>query len=140
MPDILVQGEWGTYFPTDIEPDVTALRVDRAERTVVDRYRQDEPGPSTDVFDIVDGEPASVELDGWAETGDGTPDPSARDDGLLDALRDSIARLVEHRLTAADRNLASESRGGRSESYRGRGVSQRVYAPLRPYDDRTPWM
>lgn len=141
MPDILPSSEWPTYIDPAVVDDVTDLRVDRAERTVVDRYREDPGRPREDVFDIIDGSPAPVELDGWREAADGTPDTSAMPDRLVDALRDAIARLVEHRLTAVDRGVSSESRGARSVSYRasGSGVPPSVYAPLRPFDDRTPW-
>jgi len=142
MPDILPPSEWPTYIDPAVVDDVTDLRVDRAERTVIDRYREDPGGPSEDVFDIVDGAPAPVQLDGWAEQPDGTPDVSAMDDRLVDALRDAVARLVEHRLTAPTQGIQSESRGARSVSYAARasGVPASVYAPLRPFDDRTPWM
>lgn len=141
MPDILTSSEWSTYIDPAVVDDVTDLRVNRAERTVIDRYREDPGGPSEDVFDIIDGAPAPVQLDGWKEQADGTPDVSSMDARLVDALRDCIARLVEHRINAPGRGLSTQVRGSRTESYRASssGVPPRVYAPLRPFDDRTPW-
>jgi hypothetical protein len=142
MPDILPASEWPTYIDPAVVDNVSDWHVDRAERTVIDRYREDPGGPSEDVFDIVDGAPAPVQLDGWKEAADGTPDTDAMPDRLVDALRDTISRLVEHRLTAPERGIAMQVRGSRRESYASRasGVPPRTYAALRPFDDRTPWL
>lgn len=110
----------------------------RAERRVVNRYRQDDRTPSTDVFDAIGAEPPEVQLDGWREDDSGNPDVDAMDDRLVEALRDAVAQVIEWTQSAPDRRLALESRGSRSSSTRDRGMPPSVYEALRPYDERTP--
>mgnify|MGYP000647889191 CR=1 FL=1 len=144
MPDLLPPAEWPSYIAADVVGDVTDRIVDRAERTIIERYREIDACCKPDYIDDYfngDLSRGTVQLSGWREEADGTPDVDAMPDRLVDALRDAIARLVEHRLTAPERGVVSESRGGRSRSYASRssGVPPPVYAPLRPFDDRTPW-
>lgn len=140
MPDILTSKHWFRYVTSSVE-DVTQQLVDRAERRVIDRYREARDRNTRVVPDIgALDQHGVVQLDGWAETDDGTPDPSNMDDVLLDALRETIARIVEHWIESPEGHIDSKSQGARSVSYRkgAQHLPHRVWAPLRPYDDRTP--
>jgi hypothetical protein len=142
MADFLTPDVYSDWLSSEVLDDGASLEraIDRAERTLIGRYR----GKGLSSFDPLKFQgygatvDSPVQLDGWAENDDGTPDVQAMPDDLVEALRDSIAQLVEHRLTAHDPAVESESRGRRSMSYRARGVPPRVYAPLRQYDERTP--
>jgi hypothetical protein len=130
MPDILTSGYYDKWLPASIleQNDFKDLEraIGRAERQIRSRYRE-----NTHLVD-------RVRLAGWAETGDGTPDVDAMPDDLVEALRDCVARIVEHRLTAPDRHVSLESQGSRSRAYRPRGLPASTFAPLDEYDTRTP--
>ena len=144
MPDILTSDQFETWLPGQLlGGDVQALlrAVGRAERHVIGRYRaRGKELANSKRFFTQFSQPANrpVLLDGWEEQADGTPDVAAMDDGLVEALRDTIARIVEYRLTAPDKDVASKSQGARSVTYRPRGMPADVYAPLDLYDKRTP--
>ena len=130
MPDILTSDTFETWLPERLlsaDPQELLRATERAERDVIARFTED-----TDLLD-------RVGLKGWKEQADGTPDVDAMEPRLVDALRDCIGRIVEHRLTAPGRHVARERQGSRSKRYRARGLPNRVYAPLRPYDERTPF-
>jgi hypothetical protein len=62
------------------------------------------------------------------------------DDGLLFALRTVIAAVVERQLTAPDTDVKRYRQGEREVEYMQRAERpSSLYAPLRRYDQRTPW-
>lgn len=129
----------GDYLSPDVMGRDDFPRLLReAEQTVVDRYRE-ETRAATDLYFSEDQYASPVRLEGWREKDDGTPDVEAMDDRLVDALNQAIARLITWRVEAPERGVSMEARGSRSINYRATGVPPRVYAPLRQYDDRTPF-
>jgi hypothetical protein len=135
MPNILIPDSQTTYL-TDraYQSDELDLLIDRAERRVKSRYREN---LSRNDFRLSGG--GEVRLDGWTEDDEGNPDLEAMDDALLDALRASIAEIVEHWASrpAEAEHLESKSQGARSVSFRDdTDLPSAVYAPLRPYDTR----
>lgn len=143
MADILTPEQYSTWLDDALLSKGSALEraVGRAERDVIRRYR----GKGLSSFDplrfsgfgaTVD---SPVQLDGWADLDDGTPDVANMPDDLVEALRDTIARIVTYRLKdAPDPHVALESQGSRSKAYRSQKMPPSVYAPLSEYDERTP--
>jgi hypothetical protein len=78
---------------------------------------------------------------GWEEAEDGTPDIGAMPDDLVRRLRDCIARIVTHWVQSPSGDVQRKMVGSRSVTYDkdAGGLPHSVYAPLRPYDDRTPY-
>jgi hypothetical protein len=112
--------------------------IQEAEWYVADRYRSSEPGGSLWLSSSAPEGP--VQLRGWAEDEGGTPDPSGMPSRLLDRLRVTIARLVSHWATWEQRQgVDSISQGNESVTYKEMPrVPSRIFAPLRPFDQRPP--
>jgi len=139
MPKILTPSHQSEYLKSEhYQNSELDLLIDRAETVVVNKYR-DHHNDSPVFFDsFADAAAGVVELRGWAETSDGTPDPSQMDDRLLDALRESIARIVEHWIEK-EGYVQSESVGSKSFTYRDAPeVPSSALAPLRPFDHSEP--
>jgi len=142
MPEILTSDTWDEWLPDSVLSEADLPRVvNRAERKLLDRFRQDEKTIDTSAFQEHPPALEPVQLKGYEATGDGTPDTTAMPDKLVTRLRDTIARIVTHWETAADEGIDSVSQGSKSVSYsKGAGsLPMSVWEPLRPYDDRTPY-
>jgi len=136
MTQILTDDAVTTYLPDSITSrDDLDQRVRKAEIYVITRYRAEREAALTFDFDATEGE---VLLEGWAETNDGTPQPSEMPDDLVDRLRIVIADVVEYRLQEEDREgLQSVSQGDRSKSYEKTvSLPSRLFQPLERYDQR----
>jgi hypothetical protein len=136
MPDILTSDVQSQYLTSKAQnAEELDLLIDRAERMVINRYREN---ASRNDFRLGNGQ--DVRLDGWASTDSG-PDPGSMDEDLLDSLRAAIAAVVEHWASRPDEadHVQSMSQGARSVTFRdAKGELPRgVYAPLRPFDERT---
>lgn len=143
MPDLLAGDALEEWLDGEVAADDSLRRlVRRAERKVIDRYRQKKHGsdPPLDSFRST-AHLRPVRLEGWKETDDGTPDVDAMPDDLVRRLRDVIARIVTHWANAPDSDVESVSQGSKSVSYsKDAGhLPRSVWEPLRPYDDRTPY-
>jgi hypothetical protein len=139
MSTLLSPDQYDPFLPEDLR---AAPRIDhhvgRAEQIVLDRYR--EPAYTPMAFRFSQTADAPVQLDGYAETASGTPDPDSMDDGLLFALRTVIAAVVQRELTAPDTDVKRYRQGEREVEYMQRAERpSSLYAPLRRYDQRTPW-
>jgi len=109
---------------------------------VIDRYREEGPDDDHVTATGVDTfETEVIMLEGWEEDSNGDPLPRQMPDKLVTALRDAIARVVTHWYESPDRKVQSKSVGSRSVTYSGQAdkLPRSVYAPLRPFDDRTPY-
>lgn len=142
MPDILtsdVQGKW--LDESVASADNLTRTIERAERKLVDKYRGGKV-PDTVIKDgIGTFSSTQVQLKGWAEDSDGNPDTASMPDDLVTRLRDCVARIVTHWEESVDSNVESVSQGSKSVSYsKDAGTLPRsVWAPLRPYDQTTPF-
>jgi hypothetical protein len=135
MPDILIPDSQTTYL-TDraYQAEELDLLIDRAERKVVNHYRENRTRSNYGLGGW------QVSLDGWAEDDDGNPDLEEMDEGLLDALRASIAEIVEHWASRPDEaeHLTRKSQGAKSVTFSDdTDLPSSVYAPCRPFDERT---
>lgn len=149
MPDLLTHSHLGKYLRDDVVQTFSEGRlsvlIDRAEMRVVSRYREEAAlADSSMYFDDPLGaetSPGIVQLRGWAETDDGTPDVDAMPDELVKRLRMVVAAVVEWRYDQEDtERIESESVGGRSVSYRDTPtVPSRLFTPLDKYDERHPF-
>lgn len=138
MPDILTTDVQPQYLTDEaFNADELELIVDRAERKVVDRYREIDARSDDLVRDV--HYDADVRLDGWAETDEGDPDVDAMDDGLLDALRTTIALVVEHVADKPDEHVSRLRQGERTVEFRDKDLPSNVYRPLDRFDARTPF-
>ena len=139
MPDILTGDTFNDWLDDDILSEEGSLlrTINRAEQKVIDRYRErprgSAPGETT--------QEGAVQLVGWKETEDGTPDIAAMPDELVKRLRDCIARIVTHWVQSPSGDVQRKMVGSRSVTYDkdAGALPHSVYAPLRPYDDRTPY-
>jgi len=119
-------------------------RVERAEARVVGRYREKSAlreGPLYFTEPLgSETSPGVVQLRGWAEADDGTPDTNTMPDGLVRRLRLVIADVVEHELTYDETEaLDSESVGSKSVSFKDLDdMPTRLFQPLDKYDTRAP--
>jgi hypothetical protein len=113
----------------------TQVRIEKAEAYVITRYRAEREAALTFDFDATEGE---VLLEGWEELDDGTPDPDAMPDQLVDRLAMVTADVVEYRLKEEDREgLQSVSQGGRSKSFEETvDLPSRLFMPLERFDQR----
>lgn len=128
------------WLPQDLKNDSALTRhIKKAQAKVIRRYTQ--TVTRDDLLDVpLTGELKQVRLDGWAETEAGEPDPEAMDSGLLEALREVIADIVIHKMTAPG-YAQSETMGDLSVTYRdgAHKLSGTVYNPLAAYDERILW-
>ena len=139
MPDILTGATFNDWLGDDVQSEKGSLlrTIDRAEQKVIDRYRERPRGRNR-------GETTregAVQLVGWEEAEDGTPDIGAMPDELVRRLRDCIARIVTHWAGSPSGDVQRKMVGSRSVTYNkdAGDLPHSVYAPLRPYDDRTPY-
>ena len=143
MPEILTADAQTEWLSDDLpgEADHWPKLVERAERKVLDRYRESEHGTPLDHFAADPVYLKPVQLQGWQVDEDGTPDMEAMPDDLVTRLRDTISRIVKHWVTSVDGDIDSVSQGSKSVSYaKSAGdLPMSVWTPLRPYDDRTPY-
>jgi hypothetical protein len=149
MPQILTQDHFSEYLRDGLVQALADnrlhLRIDHAEMRVVSRYREEAAlADSSMYFDDPLGaetSPGIVQLRGWAETDDGTPDVDAMPDELVKRLRMVIAAVVEWRYDQEDtERIESESKGSVSVSYRDSpSVPTRLFTPLDKYDERHPF-
>ncbi len=111
------------------------VRIERAEAYVITRYRAEREAALTFDFDATEGE---VLLEGWEEKDDGTPDPDAMPDQLVDRLAMVTGDVVEYRLKEEQREgLQSVSQGGRSKSFEETvDLPSRLFMPLERFDQR----
>lgn len=111
------------------------VRIERAEAYVITRYRAEREAALTFDFDATKGE---VLLEGWEENDDGTPDPDAMPDQLVDRLAMVAGDVVEYRLKEEEREgLQSVSQGGRSKSFEETvDLPSRLFMPLERFDQR----
>jgi len=142
MPEILTSDTWDKWLSDDVQAEANLPRVaDRAERKVLDRYRQDEKTIDTSAFQEHLPALEPVQLKGYEAKDDGTPDIDAMPADLVTRLRDSVARIVTHWTKSPSGDVKSKSVGSKSVTYdRDPGaLPHSVFTPLRPYDDRTPY-
>ncbi len=113
----------------------TEVRIEKAEAYVITRYRAEREAALTFDFDATEGD---VLLEGWEETGDGTPAPDQMPDLLVDRLAMVTADVVEYRLNEEKRQgLQSMSQGGRSKSFENTvDLPTRLFTPLERFDQR----
>lgn len=138
---LLTREVWHEYLSDAVmseHPEKIMRLLDKAERKVIGRYR--ETRPHTDNYIGEAHLESNVRLDGWIEDDQSDPDLQEMDEDLLDALRESISRIVEFWVERPDPHVKSESQGARSVSYREKDLPADVYAPLRPFDDREPFI
>lgn len=139
MPDILTGDTLNDWLDDDILSEEGSLlrTIDRVERKVIDRYRERPRGSAGRETTREE----AVQLVGWEEAEDGTPDIGAMPEDLVRRLRDCIARIVTHWAESPDGNVRRKSVGSRSVTYDEDtgSLPHSVFAPLRPYDDRTPY-
>ena len=138
MPSILTN--YDPFLPEELrQASRIDHHVDQAEREVLDRYRERAYTPMA--FRFSSTADAPVQLDGYAEDDQGNPDPNQMDDGLLFALRTVIAAVTERILTAPDSDVKRYRQGERTVEYKDKRPERphSLYAPLRRYDQRTPW-
>ena len=143
MPDIFTNDTWGKWLPDSVvdakvEDGSMVRDVNRAERKLIGRYTEHEPGTEA-VRQDTHG--AGVRIIDWEEKEDGTPDVSAMPDDLVTRLRDCIARIIQEWHEMPEDNVQSVSQGSKSVTYfkEGGSLPRSVWIPLRPYDDRTPY-
>ncbi|WP_103021466.1 hypothetical protein [Salinibacter altiplanensis] len=140
MPDILTSDTFDEWLDDDVQSEAGLERtVDRAEQKVIGRYRERERGSAHALRETT--QEVTVQLVGWEETADGTPDIGAMPGDLVERLRDCIARIVTRWVESPGGDVRSKSVGSRSVTYDkdADALPHSVYAPLRPYDDRTPY-
>lgn len=140
---ILTTEHWSDFLSDEaIGADRIELLVKRAEKKVLDRYRETEPdGRFT--MEGVDGDPLeqSVQLDGWIEDDSGDPDVQAIGEELLFALRDAIARIVEFWVDKPDEaeHVARMDQGDRRVDFRDKDLPSSVFSGLRRFDETGAW-
>jgi len=136
-PQILTSGEQSNFLSEQaMNADRLDLMVVRAENKILNRYRE----VDNDQDPILDAHyDSDVQLDGYVEDDNGDPDIQNMDEGLLFALRDAAARIVEFWAAKPDEHVESKSQGARSVTFRDKDLPSSVYAPLRPFDERRAW-
>ena len=140
MADILTSDHFDLLSDDAQSRSDLSILVEQAEMKVIDRYREVRPGDEVEDFFGGSIEGHAVQLDGWREKDDGTPDTAAMDDDLVRRLRLEIAGLVNHWVDIPDDYIDSVSEGGRSVSYRETDqVSDDFGSLLRRYDERDVW-
>lgn len=142
MSDILTQDTLTEWLSETVRSaDNLEMLVGRAERKVVDHYRGKRRSDTLIKGGIGTISGGQIQLKGWAEDADGSPDTDAMPDDLVTRLRDTVARIVTHWVESPDIDVDSVSQGSKSVSYaKSAGdLPLSVWAPLRPYDDRTPY-
>jgi len=140
MPDILTSATFDQWLDDDVQSDENLERtVDRAKQKVIDHYRERPRGSAGALRDTTREE--AVQLVGWEEAEDGTPDIGAMPEDLVRRLRDCIARIVTHWVQSPSGDVQRKMVGSRSVTYDEDtgSLPHSVFAPLRPYDDRTPY-
>ena len=141
MPDILTGDTLNDWLDDDVQSEEESLlrTIDRAEQKVIDRYRERTRGPAGALWGPT--QEVAVQLVGWEEAEDGTPDIDAMPEDLVRRLRDCIARIVTHWTESPSGDVQRKMVGSRSVTYNKDtgSLPHSVYAPLRPYDDRTPY-
>jgi hypothetical protein len=139
MPDILVSDAQPDYLTSEAQnADELELMIDRAERKVLNRYR--EVGPARDLILDVHYD-SDIQLDGYVEDDQGNPDLQEMDAGLLDALRAAIAAIVEFEVDRPDEaeHVDSMSQGDRQVSFKDKSLPSSVFSPLRSFGRRSVW-
>lgn len=129
------------WLPADLKNDPALTRhIKKAERMVIRRYTQDCSDDLSLERSLTSDHCTEVALDGWAENENGEPDTEAMDAGLADALREVIADIVIHKMTAPG-YAQSEKMGDLAVTYRdgAHKLDGSVYNPLADYDDRILW-
>lgn len=140
MPDILTSDTHDDWLRGDIQSETGLTRtIDRAEQKVIDRYRERTRSSAGALRSATQEE--AVQLVGWEEAEDGTPDIGAMPEDLVERLRDCIARIVTHWAESPSGDVQRKMVGSRSVTYNkdAGSLPHSVCAPLRPYDDRTPY-
>ena len=138
MADILTSSVLDDWLSDDIQArDDFDRLVGRAERKLVDRYREHRAGRPGG---LGSGADQVVMLDGWAEDANGAPDTDAMPDDLVTRLRDVISRIVEHAAESPG-HVKRRLVGSKSVTYKAGAdaLPRTTWAPLRPYDERTPY-
>jgi hypothetical protein len=140
MGDILTQSQYDELLSDEVqsEGDVD-LRVETAEKRVVDHYRRDREG-SLDWYYAGELDPtASVRLVGYRED-NGTFDAQASDEDLTRRLRIVIAKVVEWTYQRDDiEHIQREMKGQSSVSYADLPqLPSRLFRLLDPYDESEP--
>lgn len=139
---ILTFDQWPQYMPESVmrkDPKEIQKLVNDAEKRVVNRYRQVDTTNHV-ILDRLDGR---IELDGYVEkVGSDEIDLQESEEDLVDALRTTIANIVQHYLNMPDEAeyVTSMSEGSRSVSFKENvGVPSSIYNPLLPYDSRSAY-
>jgi len=140
MPDLLPTSEYDTFLPDEVQQaDRLDLRVEKAEMVVVGRYRDRAAASSTPMY-FTDTTRDIVELRGWREADDGTPDTEAMPDDLVRRLRIVVADVVEWQLDYEDKaGITRVNQGSRSVTYDLSALPSRLFQPLEKYDTREPF-
>lgn len=136
MPNILTPSVQTDYLTAEAyNHEELPLLIEKAERKVINRYRETDNRRDDLILDAHYG--VDVRLDGYVED-EGQVDLEESDDGLIDALRATVAAIVEFWTDKPDASahVDSMSQGDRSVSYRDKALPSSVYAPLQPYDER----
>ncbi|WP_251961582.1 hypothetical protein [Salinibacter ruber] len=118
------------------------LLIVRAETRVLNRYRETRPDGRFQI-EGVDGEPLEqeVRLEGYRETDAGDPDLQEMDEELLFAIRDTVARIVEHEAQKPDeaKHVERMDQGDRRVDFRDKDLPSSVFSGLRRFDERSAW-
>jgi hypothetical protein len=140
MPNILTSDVQDKWLDDDVQSEPSLERtIERAERKLIDRFRERERGSAHALGETT--QEVAVQLVDWEEEADGTPDIDAMPADLVTRLRDSVARIVTHWTQSPSGDVRSKSVGSKSVTYDQDpdALPHSVFAPLRPYDDRTPY-
>jgi hypothetical protein len=118
--------------------DNLQVLIVRAEQYVLNKYQKKE------VAGLAFGQGSynpAVALDGYRYTDEGNPDVQEMDEGLVFALRSTIAQVVEHWVESPPKYVTELQEGAQEVSFAedAHKLSSSVFALLRPYDTRTPW-
>jgi hypothetical protein len=136
-PALLPYSASANYFD-----DEEARNDDRviaaAETYLISRYEETADTPLS--FDLGNRESRVVHLDGWTTGEDGRPDTTEMPDELVHRLRLVVADLTRHFRQHEDQKGIERLRQGEREVYFRDlpRVPTRLFAPLRPFDQRTP--
>jgi len=138
MPEILTTAAQPDYLSSEaFQADELNLLVERAERKVLSRYREHD---HRDL--ILDNHfDTDVQLNGYVEADNGTINLNESDDRLIDALRATIAAIVEFWVDKPDdaEHIDSMSQGDRQVSFKDKSLPSSVFSPLRSFGRRSVW-
>ena len=127
-----------------IDEDAQTLSrlAERAERKVLNRYRETDAHDNGQDLILDEYYGREIRLDGYVEQEDSEQiDLERSDDRLIEALRETITRIVEFWARKPDEaeHVSRLDQGERRVDFRDKGLPTSAFSPLRPFDERRVW-